>query len=68
MEAPVPGVEYPIHLGSSFLDVTASEAYCTLRYDFKPASVLRDGRGELLLQSDSQKVRDLDCGPARDQI
>lgn len=58
---PEPGVEYPLHLGSSLLSrgeqgATADE-YCTLRYDFKPASAGRAAAGQMDVQLGNQKVR-----------
>ncbi len=60
---PEPGVEYPLHLGSSLLSrgeqgATADE-YCTLRYDFKPASAGRAAAGQMDVQLGNQKVRTL---------
>ncbi len=48
--APSAGTSYPITLGETFLAGTRSHSYCSLRYDFKPASAGRLRQGSLQLQ------------------
>ena len=55
------GVEYRLELGASLLGKRSAQAagcddYCTLRYDFKPASACRAAQGHLEVQLASQKV------------
>jgi len=59
---PEAGVEYPLQLGASLLGKRGGQAgsadeFCTLRYDFKPASASRAAAGQLDVQLASQKVR-----------
>ena len=59
---PAAGVDYPLQLGASLLgkrtaQVAGAEEYCTLRYDFKPASAGRALQGQMEVQLASQKVR-----------
>lgn len=58
---PAPGVEYPLQLGGSLLSRgeqgAAADEYCTLRYDFKPASAGRAAAGQMDVQLGNQKVR-----------
>lgn len=57
---PADGVSYPVALGSTLSSDRGSHAeqFITLRYDFKPASLAREGEGELELHLDSHKVGD----------
>lgn len=61
MQEPQSGVEYPLRLGGSLLGKRGAgsagpDEFCTLRYDFKPASVGRATQGQLDVQLASQKV------------
>ena len=52
---PTAGVEYPLQLGASLLGKRAApEEFCTLRYDFKPASAGRAAQGVLEVQTSNQ--------------
>lgn len=61
---PEAGVAYPLHLGASLLGQRgapeaaggAADEFCTLRYDFKPASAARAAVGQMDVQMASQKV------------
>lgn len=51
---PQPGVAYPLVLGGTLLGKRkAGEEYCSLRYDFLPASAARAGQGHLEVHADS---------------
>ena len=54
------GVDYPLELGASLLGKRPAgqpPEFCTLRYDFKPASAGRATQGQLDVQPATQKVR-----------
>ena len=55
---PATDVDYPVTLGRTLSSDHGSHAeqFITLRYDFKPASLAREGEGELELHPDSHKV------------
>ncbi|CAL8465585.1 g5121 [Coccomyxa elongata] len=55
-EAPSAGTSYPITLGETFLSETPSQSYCSLRYDFKPASAGRLRQGSIQLQDNQATV------------
>lgn len=66
---PAAGVDYPLQLGASLLgkrsaQAAGAEEYCTLRYDFKPASAGRAVQGQMEVQLASQKVRRWRAGTA----
>lgn len=51
--------DYPLQLGASLLGKrtaqgAAVEEYCTLRYDFKPASAGRASQGQMEVQASNQ--------------
>lgn len=58
---PAQGIDFPLQLGPSLLGTRGAEEpayeFCTLRYDFKPASVAGATEGQLEVQQASQKVR-----------
>ncbi|KAK9815606.1 hypothetical protein WJX72_006660 [[Myrmecia] bisecta] len=56
MTAPETGVDYPVKLGSTILGKRSSSTFCTLRYDFKPASLGRSKAGQLQLNGQQNKV------------
>ncbi|GAB4814403.1 hypothetical protein N2152v2_001449 [Parachlorella kessleri] len=51
---PAPGVHYPLVLGPTLLGKRKTAEYCSLRYDFLPASVAKAGQGHFEVQADSQ--------------
>ena len=60
---PQPGVRYPLVLGATLLGAGVKrkaggedekEEYCSLRYDFLPASAARSGTGRLEVHANSQ--------------
>ncbi|KAF3339707.1 ELL-associated factor 2 [Carex littledalei] len=44
---PQPNTWYPLRLGSSFVESSPSTKFCTLRYEFKPASIDKTQPGTL---------------------
>ncbi|KAF3339706.1 ell-associated factor Eaf [Carex littledalei] len=44
---PQPNTWYPLRLGSSFVESSPSTKFCTLRYEFKPASIDKTQPGML---------------------
>ncbi len=49
-DVPSAGISYPITLGDTLLSDKASHSYCSLRYDFKPASAGRFRQGSVTMQ------------------
>ena len=55
---PASGVDYAVEIGPScFGAVSLPRPYCSLRYEFQPASVCRDRPGVLKQHGGSNKVR-----------
>lgn len=55
---PPAGVEFPVHLGSSFgAEGSEGPGLCLLQYHFKPASAGRLRTGQIKLQPEHQQVR-----------
>ncbi|XP_022895223.1 ell-associated factor Eaf-like [Olea europaea var. sylvestris] len=52
--APKPDRWYNLTLGSSFKDDHPSSKFCTLRYEFKPASIDKNQRGTLHKSKDNK--------------
>ncbi|EIE22950.1 hypothetical protein COCSUDRAFT_63347 [Coccomyxa subellipsoidea C-169] len=48
-DVPSAGISYPITLGDTLLSDKASHSYCSLRYDFKPASAGRFRQGSVVV-------------------
>ena len=56
--APEAGHSYPVRLGETFLgDGDQHHSYCSLRYDFKPASAGRFRPGAVEVVPDEGRVR-----------
>ncbi|OVA00410.1 Transcription elognation factor Eaf [Macleaya cordata] len=52
--APQPDQWYNLTLGSSFKDHTSTKKFCTLRYEFKPASIDKNQPGSLHKNKDNR--------------
>ncbi|CAN6463159.1 unnamed protein product [Victoria cruziana] len=52
--APLPDKWYDLTLGSSFTEATSSSKFCTLRYEFKPASIDKSQPGSLNKTKDNK--------------
>jgi ELL-associated factor len=52
--APPPDVWYNLALGSSFKDHNPSSKFCTLRYEFKPASIDKNQTGTLIKNKENR--------------
>ncbi len=53
---PTTNTSHPVILGETFTEARPSQSYCSLRYDFKPASAGRFRPGSLELQPSQSKV------------
>ncbi|XP_031476002.1 uncharacterized protein LOC116247809 isoform X1 [Nymphaea colorata] len=52
--APQPDKWYDLTLGSSFTEAASSSKFCTLRYEFKPASIDKSQPGSLIKTKDNK--------------
>jgi hypothetical protein len=52
---PQPGADYPLVLGQTLRDQPAD--LCYMRYDFKPASVARQGEGSMSIAGSEVRTR-----------